>query len=228
MFLTRLSTAACALVLVTSFVACSKASTLTYTLEVRQDSPSNVVALLSSAERVIIRRLAALGEAKPIATVVPTGGSGGLLTISLAKDDIAPRVKEMIAEPFTFDIRLEKPLATAPTDENAGDASQWLETGIHKEQVVGVRTVVSKTNSSAAIEITFTPEGRALLQKLFSENKGKNIAIFVRDLMVSRLKIESDAITEHIVISGIPSATVGQIFSDDVNAGLYINYSPAQ
>jgi hypothetical protein len=231
MFNRHLSTVLCCGALCVTLGACSKEVALRYTVSANVADPGSVVALITAAQRVVQRRLAAIGETKASVVTAPTGGSGGTLTVKLKTDNVVPRVKTMLAEPFSFEIRLEKPAATTATASGSTDtanASDWLATGITKDNLLGVRTIVNSTTGEAAIELDFTPEGRVLLAKLFKENKGKNIAIFVRDLMVSRLQIQSTELDEHIVISGIPSAAVGEVFSDDVNVGLYVTYTPVE
>jgi hypothetical protein len=44
--------------------------------------------------------------------------------------------------------------------------------------------------------------------------------------MVSKLKVGTEKIADHIIISGIPSYTVAQIFADDVNVGLHTTFEP--
>lgn len=226
MFSRHQFTLAC-LTLPFALAACGrKETTLTYTMTVNRPTAAEVVTLINASERVLVRRLSALGEKKPIVTAVPAGASGGVLGIALQSDEIAPRVKQILSEPFTFDIRLEKPAASGATASSGGNASDWIPTGIDRRHLIGVQSVVSDKSGEAAIDLTFTDEGRRLLTALFAEHKGENIGIFVRDLMVSSLKIESENVQEHIVISGVPSSAVAQVFTDDVNVGLYVEFTP--
>jgi preprotein translocase subunit SecD len=131
----------------------------------------------------------------------------------------------MLSEQFTFDMRLELK-ETTPQDQNV--EANWEKLGIQNEHLVGVQVVTDEKSQEVAVELLFTEEGRALLDKAFSKNKGKTVGIFVRNLLVSKLKITSGEVSEHVVISGIPSAAVAQIFADDVNVGLHVAFRPIE
>jgi preprotein translocase subunit SecD len=205
--------------------ACSSASKLHYSLSIPAKTPSQVINLINASERMVKRRLSALGVQNPNVIAVPKGDDAGEMTIEVPDATILPRVQSILSEQFTFDMRLELK-ETTPQDQNV--EANWEKLGIQNEHLVGVQVVTDEKSQEVAVELLFTDDGRALLGKAFNKNKGKTVGIFVRNLLVSKLKITSGEISEHVVISGIPSAAVAQIFADDVNVGLHVAFRPIE
>ncbi len=204
--------------------ACAPSTTqLQYEISVDRDAPAEVVNLIEASERVMKRRVAALGVQNPNVIAIPTGNSGGTLTIDVPDEQLVTRIRDILAEQFTFDMRLELK-ETTPDDQNAEE--NWEKIGVENQHLIGVQVVSDAKTGEVAVELLFSDEGRALLTNAFAKNKGRTVGIFVRGVLVSKLKIESGAVSDHVVISGIPSAFVAQIFADDVNMGLHVAFTP--
>ncbi|HRH93549.1 MAG TPA: hypothetical protein PKV72_03375 [Candidatus Peribacteria bacterium] len=204
--------------------ACAASTTqLHYGLTIDNGTPAQVVNLINASERVMKRRISALGVQTPNVIAVPTGGSGGTLTIDVPDEQLVTRIQQILAEKFTFDMRLELKETTAQ-DQNAEE--NWEKLGVENQHLIGVQVVGDEKTGEVAVELLFTDEGRDLLSKAFAKYKGRTVGIFVRGVLVSKLKVENDAVSDHVVISGIPSAAVAQIFADDVNVGLHVAFTP--
>lgn len=181
--------------------------------------------MINASERVVKRRLVALGAQNPNVIAVPKGDEGGEMRIEVPDASILPRVQSILSEQFVFDMRLELK-ETTPQDQNIEE--NWEKLGIENQHLIGLQVVTDEKTQEVAVELLFTDEGRNLLKAAFAKHKGKTVGIFVRDLLVSKLKIASGELSEHIVISGIPSAEVAQIFTEDVNVGLHVAFKPIE
>jgi preprotein translocase subunit SecD len=185
-----------------TLTACAGNSTLTYSVKANTTDNNQRAELFVASERVMERRLAAADVKNAQVTVLPTG-----------------------TEKFTFDIRIEGP-KLAPTEDNP-DGTNWIATGLNGSMLTWVSPVTNPSNNEIGVELQFLPEGRDLLSTTFKGNKGKSIGIFVRDLLVSKMSINAEEAGDHIIIGGIPSSKVAQIFSEDVNVGLHVTFTPA-
>lgn len=207
--------------LLATLAACNAGSVLTYTVETdTQDSAKNA-ALYQASERVIVRKLAGVKIDGVRAEIIPSFEGPATLTVSVPNANAAEATESLLKEPFTFDLRLEQPGATgAPEDV------QWLPTGVDGSVLDWVRPVTDPSGE-IGVELQFSPEGRVLLEEAFKGNTGENIGIFVRDLLVSKMQISTESISEHIIIGGIPSAGIAEVFADDVNVGLHVLFTPS-
>ncbi len=205
--------------------ACGGVTQLKYDLTIDDGTPSQVLNLVNASERVVKRRLSALGVQNPNVISVPKGDSGGAMTIDVPDAMLTTRIRDILAEQFAFDMRLELKETTF-ADQNAEE--NWEKLGVNNEHLIGAQVVSAEDSGEVAVELLFTEEGRKLLGDAFSKYKGRTVGIFVRGLLVSKLKVEDSALSEHIVISGIPSAAVAQIFADDVNVGLHVAFKPVE
>lgn len=211
---------ACAL----SLTACgSKGVTAVYDFTVDVTEPERVTNLVESVERVLARRLAAAEVPDVTVSTVPSD-HGGTVTLELPDAEAAEIADAITKATFTFDIRIEKP---SPTGEPNNEAN-WIKTPLTKSGLTWVQATGNRATGAISIDLQFNEEGAQHLKQIFADNKGKNIGIFVRDLLVSKLKIESTEVSDHVVIEGVPSAKVAEVFADDVNVGLHVTFLPVQ
>jgi preprotein translocase subunit SecD len=212
---------ACAL----SLTACgSKGVVVKYDFTVDLNEPEKVWNLTESAERVLARRLAAAEVADVSVSTVPNS-SGGTITVKLPNAEAAKVADNITKAPFSFDLRVEK---TPPGTTGDSNEDNWIKTAIDASSLHWVQAIGNRATGVISIDLQFNPEGKKILTEVFAANKGKSIGIFVRDLLVSKLKIEKTEISEHVIIEGVPSAKVAEIFADDVNVGLHVTFSPAR
>lgn len=205
-----------------ALAACSPKQAMTYNAMIDAEDSGKVMALIQASERVLTRRLAAAQVQKSVVTVVPTGGKNALVTLKLPNDEARETAERILSDLFTFEIKIDGGV-NADTGE-----TDWQPTGIDGTMLTWIQPIRDAKSGALAVELQFTPEGRKALAKAFKNNRGNDIGIFVRDLLVSKLRIESSAPAESILISGIPSEKVAEIFADDVNVGLHVAFSPAK
>ncbi len=216
-----------------SLAACSGEQKIVQKLTIRASDSAKVLSLVQATERVMNRRLAAINVKNAHASVVPTGTNTATLTLTLPTAETASRTKEILAEPFTFDLRIEEPKAKdTKNDTNASlpteasvQAGDWTETTLTGSSIVWVQAVGNKATGVVSIELQFTEEGKKALADVFTQNVGKNLGVFVRDLLVSKMSITTEKVEDHVIISGIPSAAIAEVFADDVNVGLFVSFT---
>lgn len=230
-----------AIFLVTALLltACNKGpQTSSYSLAFDQYGQGRRLELISAAERVANRRIAAMGV-KGTATVIPVGGISATMTAKVPDKDTADKLKTQLTDPFAFDIRVEKLPSANPAKE---PLDNWQKTDITGDDIEWIQVVGDKTGKIGA-ELQFTTAGRAKLEKVFAGLAASNaaaakntppsagkparaIGIFVRDFLISKLAPQGTQVQQHVIISGIPSATIAQIFADDVNVGVHVHFVP--
>lgn len=208
--------------LVLALAACSAKQAMTYTATIDEGGSARVMELIQASERVLKRRFAGAQVQGVIVSVVPTGGKNAIVNLKLPDSAAGEVATRILADPFTFEIRVDGGVR-ADTGE-----TDWKPTGIDGTMLNWIQPVHLTDTGELGVELQFTPAGRKAVEATFRSNKGKDIGIFVRDLMVSKLRINADKPGESIIISGIPSAKVAEIFADDVNVGLHVAFSPSK
>lgn len=205
--------------------ACGGSSvSLAYTAKSSVSDAGRNTLIFQATERVLTRRLAAVEIASPRIAVVPQDTTTATVTMTVPSASV-DTVNRIISDPFTFEIRLAKSM----TKDAAGvEQTDWQPTGVDGTMLDWVQPVQNADGSAIGVELRFSETGRTKLTEAFRGNKGKDVGIFVRDLLVSKLKINTEVPDEHIVISGIPSAKVAEIFADDVNVGLHISFTASK
>ncbi len=205
------------------FAACNATKTVvTYTVHTDQVEPKKIMELLQASERVLQSRLAAANVEDAIVSVTPETKGGGKMTITLDEVEHESVVDRMAMQPFTFDFRIasepKEKTSTSPEDV------QWDKTTLTGSSIFWLTAGEDEGARRASVNIEFTPEGRSKIEKIFSENNGKDLGIFVRNLLVSKITIGEVPLTNTIIIAGIPSIEIAKIFSDDVNTGLHVQF----
>lgn len=204
---------------------CNTSNTLTAAATVDSTNSGRIIELIQAAERVLTRRLAGAEVKNAVVSVAPTSGNKATVTIKLPDAAAVETGTRILSEEFTFDLRLED--GTVKNAEGV-DVPNWVATGINGSHLVWIQPIRDQETNDVGVELLFSDDGRQILNKIFAENVGKDLGIFVRDLLVSKLSIPAEPIGESIIISGIPSAKVAEIFADDVNVGLHVSYSVSQ
>jgi hypothetical protein len=211
-----------ALGIVLSLTACGGAASVTATMSIAGLDAGRTALVIKSVERVLMRRLAAAEIKQGISVIaLPTGPTSAALTMRLPNSAAATKAREILEQPFHFDVRLEG--ATTGTGEL--DTHDWIPTGVEERHLEWVQVLGQAQDGSTSIELFFSKEGRTILADVFRKNEGKNIGLFVRDLLVSKVKVQKEGLAEHVVIGGIPSARIADIFADDVNVGLHVTFT---
>lgn len=178
--------------------------------------------LIDSIERVLVRRFAALEIENPSVAVVPQSQTMATVTVEIPNEEDQDAVRHVFESPFTFDLRVEAGTVAVEDIETV----DWQPTGIDGSMVEWVQAVGNTQTGEVSLELQFSEDGKRILENLAATQQGKRVGIFVRDVLVSALTIQSGSFADTVVIGGIPSATVAEIFADDVNVGLHVTFSP--
>ncbi len=202
--------------------ACGAKTTLSYTVHVRAPDSAKATELFRASEAVMTRRLAGATIQGGKVTVIPTGSDSATMTLELPDADAALKAQDILLEPFTFDMRIMK---SAP-DIKTGAPGEWIPTALTGSSIEWIDVIGDIKTGEISLELELTQSGRTILASVFTDNAGKNLGIFVRGLLVSQIAIGTSPVTDRIVISGIPSAKVAEIFADDVNVGLRTTFTP--
>lgn len=198
---------------------------MSYTLEISSTQPDVREELLKEAVRVVERRLDSMGE-ELIDQSIDAGGENPTLTLTLVDDEIAEFLTQDLTSPFTMDIMKEVPEGTG--DITVSGHGSFAKTGVTAEHLDWVNAREDGTSGKGMVRLVFTPEGRVLMAQVFAENVGKNIGLFVRDKLVSKLYVDTAELKDDIVIRDIPSLDFAHVFAEDVNVGLHVTFIPIE
>lgn len=199
--------------------ACAQETTLKYEVTLRAPDATKAMILTEAVERVLIRKMTAQSIENPMVTVVPSGTGSAILSIVVPDENTADIVRNLVEEDFTFDLRIEDTAATGQ-QEGAFDPARWQPAGITGALVTWVQAVGNSRTNEIGVDMTFNQDGQERIKTIFKENVGRNIGIFVRGLLVSKMNIVSADIGDTLSISGVPSAAIAEVFADDVDVGL--------
>lgn len=204
---------------------CGATRTLNATATVRSSDPAKIIGLIQASERVLKRRLAAADVQDAVVSVAPAGAADATVVLRLPDAAAEDAARRILSEPFTFEIKLAGGMIKDPSGAEVVD---WQATGITGADLEWIQPVRDTSTDTLGVDLQFGADGRAKLASVFKVNQGKDVGIFVRDLLVSKLRVNSADIGNSIVISGIPSAAIAEIFADDVNVGLHVVFSLPQ
>lgn len=203
----------------------------TYNLAIAGVKKEQQQEILNAVDRVMKRHIAGF-KMDARATVNPRG-EGGELTITFKDPQSKKVLSESIERPFTFEI---KSLTLGITDISKAELADWHTTGVTGKDLSWIQAIGDKATGKIGVELQFTENGRerfsAAIQSLSKEAAMKSpstepvVGVFVRDVLVSTLQVTGDDVSKRIIISGIPSPAIAQVFADDVNVGLHVTFVP--
>lgn len=125
-----------------------------------------------------------------------------------------------------FDLQIMQEAAPAEAEITVEGHGGFKSTGITGADLEWVNARQQEGSDMGEVRLVFTEEGRNKMSTLFQENVGKNIGLFVRGLLVSKLQVETAELKDEIVIRDIPLFELAQTFADDVNVGLHVTFTP--
>jgi hypothetical protein len=204
--------------------ACApKPATFTYSLRFDLPETSKQMALVQATESVVKRKLKAIDITNASVLTSFTGSGAGKLSIQ-ANSDQKKMIDGLLSEKFTFEIKGEKKV---PVSGQVPNPENWEQTGMTSDMLLWA-SASSSSNGTATIDLEFNSAGQKILLETFKKYEGRSIGIFVRDFLVSKLKVEGTAHPDRVVITGVPSAQVAKIFVDDVNVGIHTSITPTR
>jgi len=201
-----------------------QASTATLDLTFKTDDEIQRSLLLTASERVIERMAFGLEESVPDINVEHNGDTERI-TVIMSQEESAAILQENLARPIGFQVMIEAEEDETPDISNEQYGS-FMYTDITEEHIDWVQADTVE-GGQGILNITFDESGQEMLTQLFADNIGKRIGLFVRGGLVSTYIIEgSDDDRKNIIITGIPSPELANIFADDVNVGTYVTFTP--
>lgn len=215
----------CALVFLFLLSACGNGEVnVTYELQFDTLQPGEQAKLTMTSLKVAERRMKGIGEHLLEKDFFTEDGMT-YLSLTLPTQDIANLLTTQLTAPFNLQIMREVP--TKEADEVVEGHGGFAKTGLNEEHLLNVEAGEDSTNpGKGRVQLFFTEEGRDLMRNIFQENLGKNIGVFVRGKLVSKLQVESEELKDDILIRDIPNRELAQIFADDVNVGLHVIFVP--
>jgi preprotein translocase subunit SecD len=201
-----------------------QASLINYRLQFDVTDPAIRTELASASMRVIERRVETAGGKVETKTVEPSGDHA-MLRFSLSDPKLTLPLQGQLTVPFQLRLMREARKGETPAVSIEGHGS-FVETGITEDHLEWIQPEADPTTGKGKVTMIFSPDGRKLMEKIFKENKGKYLALFVRGRLISKLFVNTDKLDENIVISDIPTKELATIFADDVNVGLHVQFVP--
>lgn len=203
--------------------ACGAGShAVTYDLSFDVTDKAHIENLTNAAMRVVERRLDNMG-------VVNAGkefgkGDTPSLIITVPDKEGADELTRQLTSPFTMSV-MKQTASGGVADITVEGHGGFTKTDITTDDFLGVEAGKDSSGKVRA-RILMTDEGRKKMDVLFKSEINKNIGIFVRDRLISKLTVKSDALTDDLQIQNIPNLLVAEAFTDDVNVGLHVVYTP--
>ncbi len=212
----------------------TNSDTARYTLKIDATDPAKRTELAQAAERVAKGVVGSMKEGeKQIAvtsTSLDTKQEDPVLTVRLNDAQAVPTLTDVLTSGFSFHILAEHPdIATADQVVATPDGTKkqgFKETGITEKMLDGVVAGAMPGTQYGEVQLNFTPAGRDLLKQVYQQNQGKVIGIFVRNRLISTMKIETPEPKDDIRILNVPSQALAKTFADDVNVGLHVKFVP--
>jgi len=213
------------LALLLLLVGCGS-SALRFTLTTNISDAAKRTELMEASKRVVERRLSSLGTKSTDLTITSETDETASLSFSPQDGTVKDEITKELITPFSLEIMLfngkdkEKDKGDLYVDEQG-----WFtKTGINEKSIIWAKASTDEWGKGE-VALDFTPEGRALLKKIFQEHTGGQLGLFVRNRLMSKLLIDTKDLKENIVIAGIPSPDIAGIFADDVNTGAHVTFS---
>lgn len=206
---------------------CSSSSETRLDIDLSMDVTDTalVSSLLTASQKVVERMTYAIEDKAPIVSMENID-TNPRMNVVLFLETTKAILSEQLKRPFS--LRL---MRTAAEGEEADlSTEQWgdfMETGIDQNLIYWV-TAEPDTDGTAKITILFSEEGQDELGEFFAENHGERVGLFVHSGLVSTYIVQEDGLKDAIVITGIPSLELASIFSDDVNVGLHVTFTPIE
>lgn len=204
--------------------ACSGGQTVVYRLDFKNAGAHQLEGLTAASMEVIERRLAHL-EVELLEKKTETRNDQTFLSVTLPSKEAGDALTAELVKPFDLTVMGEtEPHETA--DITIEDRGSFTKTDITQDDFTWVDARKDPTNGMGEVRLILTDDGRTKINALFARLKGKSIGIFVRDRLVSLLKVQTDAVPDNLIIRDVPSVDIAGIFADDMNVGLHVTFTP--
>jgi len=189
-------------------------------LQLSAEGAKRSTEITEAVQRMVESRLAALDEKGSI--TVETQDGKPVLVMTVDNDVVAEKLTSDLQVPLDF--RLMKAVPNGQEAEVVVDKfGGFVSTGVNTTSILWATPSETK-DGKGFISIMLTPAGQAELKKVFAENRGNQIAVFVRERLMSVKTVTVNDNKDTIDIDSIPSAAIAKIFADDVNVGAHVTF----
>jgi len=186
-----------------------------------QDSLQRTI-LLEESKKVIERRLSRFEDATPSQMVTENGQSGSiLLSFNVNNTEARETLTLELLTPYSLKVMTA---STGTGDLFIEDQGWFTHTGLTQKHISWAEGAADQ-NGKGVVHLVFSDEGRALLKKVFQDNPGGALGLFVHDRLMAKMPIVSEEPKEEIIITGIPVPDMAGIFADDVNVGTHVTFT---
>jgi preprotein translocase subunit SecD len=203
---------------------CGGPTTVAYTLTFDTRDPGVTEQLSKAAIRVMERRLDRLGADMTKQEIVKEGDEVHV-TIGVSDSASAKALTDELTSPFDLQIMAQVDSASG-ADVTVEGFGSFAKTGVTGDDLEYVVSSLDPATKGGVVRIPFTEEGLAKMRRVFQDNVGKNLGLFVRGKLVSALEVKDAELPNPLVIDGVPDAELASIFADDVNVGTHVTVSP--
>ncbi len=205
-------------------LACSAERTVHYRLHFDVPDASTQQQLTLMSMRVIERRLQSMGE-QLIDKEVSTKGNTTTIGITVGSRQGAEALTSSLIKPFVMQVMLQAETATG-SDVTVQGQGSFNATGITETDFDRVEAHQEPQTDKGEVRLVLTGSGHLKMATLFRSAKGKDIAIFVRGRLVSKLHVETSELKGDVIIRNVPNPALAQVFADDVTVGLHVIFVP--
>ena len=179
--------------------------------------------LLAAATRTVERRLEYFGMKHGEIEVTPDN----IMRVGVNSASGAVVLTERLTEPFSIRFMREvgvEEARTTPGGLVVAEEQGFVDTGLTEEHLdwISEETVEIKSR----VTLGLTSEGRRLKERIFQEQMGKNIGIFVRNQPVFKITVQQDDLTTADVVIMIPDPVLSPVFVDDLNVSKHVTFIP--
>jgi preprotein translocase subunit SecD len=203
--------------------ACGGVVQARYRLSFNTTDTGQLTELSIAVTRIVERRLQGMGE-EVRSLDVTQKSEGPELSFKVESQAAADLLREDLTEPFALSIMRAAESGETPKLEIDAHGG-FVDTGITEKHLEWV-LATEEPDNRGRITLRFTKEGRELMRKVFKQNVGKQIGLFVREKLIAKLQVDTAELKDDIIITGIPSADLARVFADDVNVGLHVTFTP--
>jgi len=213
--------AAVSVLILTACTGSLTSEKVTYDLSFNVTDTAQIENLTNAAMRVVERRLDAMGVVNPGKELDLEAKT---IEVTLPDADGVEELTRQLTSPFTMSV-MKQTASGAIADITVEKFGGFSKTNVTEMDFIGVE-VGQDSNRKTRARIIMTEAGRAKLNEIFKTENGKNIGIFVRDRLISQLAVNAASLTDDLQIQGIPNLLIAEAFSDDVNVGLHVDFTP--
>lgn len=183
-------------------------------------NPAKQTELVETGKRVITRLLEIAGQTDVVINVTGSGGNR-IFSFELQNSKLEEKLLNQLNRELTVTIRPEVPLNQA--DIVIADTKGYKNTDFKKDHLVWAELQL-RENQPPIIKLELSSAGGKIAGDIFNRYSGSVLGLFVRGQLVNNLKPE-DLTGNYLVIDGAFSDEIAGIFVDDVNLGLYAEFS---